>query len=167
MTNVRSRNWELLFLSEYFHNCRWKQTVFPIILTKQTKTMDSGHKSHVYCNTRIIHRTLQKLTYCVAISWRVWITIAPHTVSVTQPVNKSTSDAQWQWTLMKLSGQTERQRVATINNPVCSRRVRQHACRLFTLRCSALLERSRNAYNYCGLLKLTSPSSYERKDTEV
>jgi len=150
-------------LSGNFHNCRWKQTEFPKFFTEQAKTVDSGQKSHVYCNARIIRRTLQKLTYCEAISWRVWITTAHHTVSVSQPANKRTSVAQWQWPLMKLSGQTERQRVATINNPVCSHRVRQHVCRLFTVHRSALSERSRNAYNYCSLLKLTFPSSYQRR----
>jgi hypothetical protein len=154
-------------LSGNLHNCRWKQTEFPKFFTEQAKTVDSGQKSHVHCNARIIHRTFQKLTYCEAISWRVWITTAHHTVSVSQPANKRTSVAQWQWPLMKFSGQTERQRVATINNPVYSHRVRQHVCRLFTVRRSELSERSRNAYNYCSPLKLTSPSSYQRKDTEV
>jgi len=149
MTNVRSRKWEWLILSRNFHNCRWKQTVFPNDLTKQDKTVGNGQKNRVYCNTRIIHRTVQKLTYWEEIRWRVWINTSPHTVSVSQPAITSTSVAQWQWPLMKLSGQTERQRVATINNPVCSHRVRQYVCRLFTARRSALSERSTNAYIYC------------------
>jgi hypothetical protein len=89
--------------------------VFPNILTEQAKTVDSGQKSHVYCHTRIIHRTVQKLTYWEEISWRVSITTSPHTVPVSQPANKRIFVAQWQLPLMKLSGQTERQRVATIN----------------------------------------------------